>query len=231
MSFVAKLLSVFVRKQALSIIHPLSAPANGISFLTSSSTNHAAFLVSSAGRTRLLSTKPLLGSMGPCVRLAYGARPAENVWLRSPFAAGEQRRTLLLMPRRFKFRKMFKRVGFKETVAPNTRQLAYGLYGIRAITSGRIPARTLEAVRRTLRRSVRKTTKIWIRVAAGIPVTSKPLEVRMGKGKGAVDHYIANVRPGQILFELDRVPRSVALQALRSVSFKLPVRVGFVEWN
>jgi large subunit ribosomal protein L16 len=136
-----------------------------------------------------------------------------------------------MMPRRFKYRKAFKSIGFNETRVPNTRQLAWGAFGIRAIEHARVPARTIEATRRVLRRAVGKNAVMWIRMTPNVPVTSKPAEVRMGKGKGAVDYWAAVVRPGQIIFEFDRINRKGALDALASAAHKLPMRVGFVEWS
>jgi large subunit ribosomal protein L16 len=149
---------------------------------------------------------------------------------RVPPGAG-QARGLQLMPRRVKYRKAFKSLGFNETVCPNTRQLAWGAFGIRAVGHARVPARTIEAARRALRRAVGKGAMLWIRMTPNVPVSAKPAEVRMGKGKGAVEYWAAPVRPGQIIFELDRVSRKAALDAVAAVGPKLPMRVGFVEWN
>jgi large subunit ribosomal protein L16 len=143
----------------------------------------------------------------------------------------QQSRRFQLMPRRMKYRKAMKRMTYNHTIVPNTRQLAYGTFGIRAITPARVPAKTIEAIRRALRRKIKKTAKLWIRVAATVPITKKPAEIRMGKGKGAVDHYACIIRPGSIVFEMDRVSKTVALQALDSISYKCPFKVGFVEWN
>eukprot|EP00877_Chromochloris_zofingiensis_P000354 jgi/Chrzof1/10319/Cz04g37100.t1 len=115
-----------------------------------------------------------------------------------------------------KYRKAFKRMGINETRAGNLRQLAFGQYGFRAMEQARVPARTLEAVRRTLRRTIKKTAMLWIRTTPNIPVSKKPAEVRMGKGKGAVAFYAAPIRPGQIIFELDNVTKKDALEALIS---------------
>ena len=82
-----------------------------------------------------------------------------------------------------------------------------------------------------LRRKIKKGAMVWARVTPNVPVTSKPAEVRMGKGKGAVDYYAAVVRPGQILFEIDNVARAAALAAVAAVQPKMPIRVGFVEWR
>lgn len=136
-----------------------------------------------------------------------------------------------MIPRRITHRKAFKGQGFNDTIAPNTRQLAWGQFGIRATTHARVPARTIEAARRALRRAVGKNAMLWVRMTPSVPVSSKPAEVRMGKGKGAVDFYAAPVRPGQIIFELDRVSRKAALDAVAAVGHKLPLRVGFVEWS
>ncbi len=84
---------------------------------------------------------------------------------------------------------------------------------------------------RTLRRKIKKTARLWIRIAATVPVTRKPMGIRMGKGKGAIDFYATPVRPGQIIFEFDRVPRQVALQALQAAQAKFPCKLGFVEWS
>lgn len=143
----------------------------------------------------------------------------------------QQARGFQMIPRNFKFRKMHKGASFGRGSVPNTTQLNFGLYGIRSLEAGRLTAKQLEAVRRALRRKVKKTAKIWITVAPNIPVTSKPAEVRMGKGKGAVAYYAAPIQAGQILFEMDRVPRPLALQAMEYVAPKFPIKIGFVEWS
>ncbi|WIA39505.1 hypothetical protein OEZ86_005600 [Tetradesmus obliquus] len=140
-------------------------------------------------------------------------------------------RSFVLMPRRIKYRKAHKSMGFNETICGNTRQLAFGLYGIRAMEHCRIPARTLEAARRTLRRTIKKTAMLWIRVTPNVPVTSKPAEVRMGKGKGTLDYWAAPVRAGQILFEMDRCSKADVQAALHSIQAKMPIKLGFVEWS
>jgi large subunit ribosomal protein L16 len=143
----------------------------------------------------------------------------------------QQRRGLVMMPRRPKYRKAHKGLGFNETPVPNTRQLVYGQFGLRALEHARLPARTLEAARRAVRRAAKKTAAVWIRATPSVPVSSKPAEVRMGKGKGAVEYWAAVVRPGQVLFELDRVTKKTAEAALAAVQPKLPMRVGLVEWD
>lgn len=165
---------------------------------------------------------------GPC---AAGSAPAPAPGGALGGARAQQARGFQPMPRRIKYRKAFKSMGFNETRCPNTRQLAWGAFGIRAVEHARVPARTIEAVRRTLRRTIGKGAMLWIRMTPNVPVTSKPAEVRMGKGKGAVDYWAAPVRAGQIIFEFDRVPRKAALGAAAAVARKLPMRVGFVEWS
>jgi len=124
-----------------------------------------------------------------------------------------------------------KSVGINDTIMPNTTQLKYGTFGIRAVTGRRIAANTIEAVRRTLRRRIKKGARLWIRMQATVPVTRKPEGIRMGKGKGQIAFYATPVRPGQIIFEMDRVPRQVALQAMHAIQPKFPCRLGFVEWS
>ncbi|KAF5833411.1 ribosomal protein L10e/L16 [Dunaliella salina] len=114
---------------------------------------------------------------------------------------------------------------------PNTTDLKYGIYGLRAVTGRRVAATTIEAVRRTLVRKIKRTARLWVRMQATVPVTKKPLGVRMGKGKGAIEYYACAVRPGQVVFEMDRVPRKVALSALDAVQPKFPCRLVFVEWS
>ncbi|PNH10938.1 50S ribosomal protein L16 [Tetrabaena socialis] len=127
--------------------------------------------------------------------------------------------------------RVFKGAGFNDVIMPNTTQLEYGLYGVRALSGKRVAANTIEAVRRTLRRKIKKTARLWIRMTATVPVTRKPLGLRMGKGKGAIEFYATPVRPGQIIFEMDRVPRKVAVQAMQAVQHKFPVKLAFVEWS
>jgi large subunit ribosomal protein L16 len=136
-----------------------------------------------------------------------------------------------MMPRRVKYRKAFKSLGFNTTICPNTRQLAWGAFGVRAVGHARVPARTIEAVRRVLRRKMGKGAMLWIRMTPNVPVTGKPAEVRMGKGKGAVEYWAAPVRAGQIIFEFDRVTRKAAVDAVAAIGPKLPMKVGFVEWT
>nr|8A22_Ak Chain Ak, uL16m [Polytomella magna]8APN_Ak Chain Ak, uL16m [Polytomella magna]8APO_Ak Chain Ak, uL16m [Polytomella magna] len=121
--------------------------------------------------------------------------------------------------------------GIKKVVMPNSTQLQFGLYGIRSMESARLKDNTLEAIRRTIRRKIKKTGRLWIMIRATVPMTKKPLGIRMGKGKGSIDHYVTPIRPGQILYEFDRISRPIALQALRAIQPKLPCRLGLVEWS
>ena len=132
----------------------------------------------------------------------------------------------MLLPKRTKFRKYQK--GKIKGIKPNTTQLKFGRYGIKAGGIGRIPARTLEAVRRVMTRKFKRTGKIWIRIFPDIPVSAKPAEVRMGKGKGSTSLWVARVQRGQILFELDGVSPQLAKQAANLAYYKLPIITKFV---
>ncbi|GAX81968.1 hypothetical protein CEUSTIGMA_g9396.t1 [Chlamydomonas eustigma] len=127
--------------------------------------------------------------------------------------------------------KVPKSAGINDTIMPSNTDLKFGSFGIRAITGKRVSANTIEAVRRTLRRKLKREAKLWIRIEATVPVTRKPDGIRMGKGKGAIAFYATPVRPGQILFEMDRISRAVAYQAMVSIQAKFPCRLGFVEWR
>ncbi len=133
----------------------------------------------------------------------------------------------LLMPRKVKHRKHQK--SSATTVATAGTSLAFGGYGLRALDSSWVSARALEAARRAMTRYVQRSGKIWIRVFPDKPRTTKGSEVPMGTGKGTVDHFVAVVRRGQILFEMDGIPRETAREALRRASHKLPVRTVVVE--
>lgn len=133
----------------------------------------------------------------------------------------------LLMPRKVKHRKHHKRSA--TTVATAGTTLAYGTIGLRALESLWVTARALEAARRAMTRSMQRSGKIWIRTFPDKPRTAKGNEMPMGGGKGAVDHFVAVVRKGQILFEMDGVPADVAREALRLAADKLPVQTAVVE--
>ena len=132
----------------------------------------------------------------------------------------------MLQPRRTKFRKVQK--GRIKGVAKGGTYLTFGAYGLKALQGERITARQIEAARRAITRHMKRAGKVWIRVFPDLPVTEKPTEVRMGKGKGSVEYWAARVKPGRILFEVDGVPREVAEEALRLAAAKLPIKCRFV---
>ena len=127
----------------------------------------------------------------------------------------------MLQPKRTKYRKQQK--GRNRGLAYKGSSVDFGSFGLKALEHGRITNRQIESARIAMTRYMKREGKVWIRIFPDKPITKKPLEVRMGKGKGAVDHYVANVKPGRIMFELDGVPRSVAEEALRLAAQKLPV--------
>ena len=128
----------------------------------------------------------------------------------------------MLQPKRTKYRKQQK--GRIKGLARKGSTIAFGSHGLKTMDAGRITNRQIESARIAMTRYMKREGKVWIRIFPDRPITSKPLEVRMGKGKGAVDHYVAAVRPGRILFELDGVPDAVAEEALRLAAQKLPVQ-------
>jgi large subunit ribosomal protein L16 len=132
----------------------------------------------------------------------------------------------MLLPKRTKFRKYQK--GRIRGVKPNTTQLRFGRYGLKALDTGRIPARTLEAVRRVITRKFKRTGQIWIRIFPDIPISAKPAEVRMGKGKGSPSFWVARIQRGQILFEMDGISPQLAKQAAILAYYKLPIKTKFV---
>lgn len=132
----------------------------------------------------------------------------------------------MLMPKRAKYRKQFRgRLKGKETRGTT---IAFGEYGLQALEPSWITSRQIEAARRAVVRYVRRGGKLWIRIFPHKPVTAKPAETRMGGGKGAVDHYVAVVKPGRILFEIAGVREDVAREAMRLASHKLPIKTQFV---
>jgi large subunit ribosomal protein L16 len=135
----------------------------------------------------------------------------------------------MLSPKRTKFRKYQK--GIVAGIKSNTTKLEFGRYGVKALEQGRITARTIEAVRRVMTRKFKRSGQIWIRIFPDIPVTEKPLEVRMGKGKGAPSFWICRIKPGQILFEMDGISLALAKQAAILADHKLPIKTKFVNLN
>lgn len=132
----------------------------------------------------------------------------------------------MLQPKRTKYRKQQK--GRNRGLAQRGSTVDFGSFGLKSLTRGRLTSRQIEAARIAMTRYMKREGKVWIRVFPDKPITSKPLEVRMGKGKGALDHYIAQIKPGKIMFELDGVPREVATEALRLAAQKLPVMTRIV---
>ena len=132
----------------------------------------------------------------------------------------------MLQPKKTKYRKAFK--GRIHGAAKGGFSLNFGSYGLKTVEPERITARQIEAARRAITRQMKRQGRVWIRVFPDLPVTGKPAEVRMGKGKGAVDHWAARFHPGRILFEIDGVPDDIAREALRLGAAKLPVRTKVV---
>ncbi len=127
----------------------------------------------------------------------------------------------MLQPKRTKFRKAHK--GRIHGVAKGGVDLAFGQFGLKAQEPERVTARQIEAARRAITREMKRAGRVWIRVFPDLPVSKKPTEVRMGKGKGSVEFWTARVKPGRILFEIDGVPEDVAKEALRLGAMKLPI--------
>ena len=133
----------------------------------------------------------------------------------------------MLQPKRTKFRKQQK--GRNRGVATSGGRVSFGEYGLKCVDRGRITARQLEAGRRAINRYIRRGGKVWIRIFPDVPVTKKPLEVRMGKGKGNVEYWVAKVQPGRVVYELEGVNEEIAREAFRLAAAKLPVRTVFVN--
>ena len=133
----------------------------------------------------------------------------------------------MLQPSRTKFRKAHK--GRIHGQATSGATLAFGEYGLKAMEPERVTARQIEAARRALTRHMKRAGRVWIRVFPDVPVTKKPLEVRMGSGKGAIELWVTRVKPGRILFELDGVPVQLAKEALALAAAKLPIKTRFVQ--
>ncbi|WP_273760564.1 50S ribosomal protein L16 [Bartonella sp. ML70XJBT.G] len=133
----------------------------------------------------------------------------------------------MLQPKRTKFRKQFK--GRIHGVSKGGTDLNFGAYGLKAVEPERITARQIEAARRAITRYMKRSGRVWIRIFPDLPVTSKPTEVRMGKGKGSVDYWAVRVAPGRIMFELDGIPEDVAREALRLGAAKLPIKTRFIQ--
>jgi large subunit ribosomal protein L16 len=133
----------------------------------------------------------------------------------------------MLQPKRTKFRKAFK--GRINGTASSGATLAFGQYGLKALEPDRVTARQIEAARRALTRFMKRAGRVWIRVFPDVPVSKKPIEVRMGKGKGSPELWVVRVKPGRILFEVDGIPLATAKEALTLAAAKLPVKTRFIE--
>ncbi len=133
----------------------------------------------------------------------------------------------MLQPKRTKFRKQHK--GRIHGNAKGGTSLTFGAFGIKAVEPERITARQIEAARRAITRHMKRAGRVWIRVFPDVPVSSKPTEVRMGKGKGSPDYWACRVKPGRIMFEIDGVSEEIAREALRLGGRKLPIKTRFVQ--
>src|SRR3954467_2359671 len=133
----------------------------------------------------------------------------------------------MLQPKRTKFRKAFK--GRIHGDAKGGTALNFGSYGLKALEPERVTARQIEAARRAITRHMKRSGRVWIRVFPDVPVSKKPTEVRMGKGKGTPELWVCRIKPGRIMFEIDGVPADLAREALRLGAAKLPIRTRFIQ--
>ena|SRR6516165_3781702 len=133
----------------------------------------------------------------------------------------------MLQPMRTKFRKAHK--GRIKGAATSGATLSFGHFGLKAMEPDRLTARQIEAARRALTRHMKRAGRVWIRIYPDVPVSKKPLEVRMGSGKGAPEFWVARVKPGRILFEIDGVSEALAREALGLAAAKLPIKTRFIE--
>jgi len=133
----------------------------------------------------------------------------------------------MLSPKRTKFRKQHK--GRVHGMAKGGTEINFGAYGLKAITPGRVNAREIEAARRAITRHIKRAGRVWIRIFPDVPVSKKPAEVRMGKGKGTPEFWMCRVKPGRIMFELDGVEHETARRAFELAAAKLSVRTRFVQ--
>jgi len=133
----------------------------------------------------------------------------------------------MLQPKRTKFRKQHK--GRNRGLALRGSTVAFGHYGLKATGRGRMTARQIEAARRAMTRHVKRGGKIWIRVFPDVPVSKKPLEVRMGKGKGNVEFWVCKIQPGRVLYEMEGVDETIAREAFRLAAAKIPFKTTFVS--
>ena len=133
----------------------------------------------------------------------------------------------MLQPKKTKYRKQQK--GKLRGFATSGARVSFGEYGLKAITRGRITARQIEAARRAMTRHIKRGGKVWIRIFPDVPITKKPVEVRMGKGKVNVEYWVAKIQPGKVLYEMEGVSEDVAKEAFRLAAAKLPILTAFVN--
>ncbi len=133
----------------------------------------------------------------------------------------------MLQPNKTKYRKQQK--GRNRGLAINGNKVSFGEFGLKATTRGRITSRQIEAARRAMTRYVKRRGKIWIRIFPDKPITKKPLEVRQGKGKGNVEYWVALIKPGKMLYEIEGVPEDIAREAFKLAGSKLPVKTTFIS--
>lgn len=133
----------------------------------------------------------------------------------------------MLQPKRTKFRKQHK--GRNRGLALNGNKVSFGTIGLKAVTRGRLTARQIEAARRAMTRHVKRGGKVWIRIFPDKPITEKPLEVRMGSGKGSVEYWVAEIKPGKVLYEMEGVSDEIANEAFQLAAAKLPIRTTIVK--
>jgi large subunit ribosomal protein L16 len=135
----------------------------------------------------------------------------------------------MLEPKKQKYRKVFRLRGDLKGVATRGTKVSFGTYGLKAVSAGEITARQIEAARRAMTRYIKRGGKIWINIFPHKPVTSKPSEVPMGSGKGAPDRFVAVVKPGRVIFEMEGVTTEIAKEAMRLAAHKLPVKCKFIN--
>ena len=133
----------------------------------------------------------------------------------------------MLQPKRTKFRKMHK--GRNRGLASRGNKVSFGEYGLKSVERGRVTARQIEAARRAMTRHIKRGGRVWIRIVPDKPISKKPLEVRMGKGKGNPEYWVSLIKPGHVLYEMEGVSEEIAREAFRLAGAKLPVKTVFVS--
>ena len=133
----------------------------------------------------------------------------------------------MLQPKKTKYRKAHK--GRIHGLATSGASLSFGEYGLKAMEPDRVTARQIEAARRAMTRHMKRAGRVWIRIFPDVPVSKKPIEVRMGKGKGTPELWVCRIKPGRIMFEIDGVPVDIAREALALAAAKLPIKTRFIE--